>query len=92
MALESQLRDVMNSNLFFRLRKSPPSESDVINGACYKTLFENNIISRHDITLQLNTDGASPCQSSRKSVWPIYVSINELIYKERRENIILAEI
>ena len=59
---------------------------DITCGSLYKELTskvkpligECNII-----TLSLNTDGIPVFQSSGKSFWPIYLSVNELPYKLR---------
>ena len=40
-------------------------------------------------TAILNSDGASPFKFSKKSVWPVYLLINELPVKARFKNIIV---
>lgn len=59
----------------------------------YRNKFENNgfLSNHHNISFTFNTDGASIFKSSKVSVWPIFLVINELPYKLRmkRENIIL---
>lgn len=39
----------------------------------------------HDISCQMNTDGVKLFKSGDADVWPIYISINELPYKRRRQ-------
>ena len=56
---------------------------------------ENGLLSNPDnISFTFNTDGAAVFKSSKVSVWPIFLVINELPYKLRmkRENMILASL
>lgn len=53
-------------------------------------MVENQIISSFDITLQWNADGVDTFKSSKESMCPIQVAINELPYRTRKDNIILA--
>lgn len=87
--LEKQLQDIINSDKY-NLFQVDNSYSDVTSGTFYKTMVENGVISKQDITLQFNTDGIQLFRSSPMSLWPIQVSINELPYRERKENMILC--
>lgn len=43
-----------------------------------------------DVTLTLNTDGVPFFESSKVSMWPIFLMVNELPYKERIQKLLLA--
>jgi len=51
--------------------------NDIVDGKCYKELN----LKGHDFTCTMNTDGVSVFSSSKLSIWPIFMSINELDYK-----------
>ncbi|XP_067208780.1 uncharacterized protein [Linepithema humile] len=87
--LKEQLIELVNTKLFTYFRKMS-YESDVINGNIYYQLREKNIISDQDISIQWNTDGVEIFNLSKYSIWPIQVSINELPYRIRRDNILLC--
>lgn len=59
---------------------------DITDGRCYKQLRYD----RYDLTCSVNTDGVSIFNSSKCSIWPILISINELEYKLRRKHTMLA--
>lgn len=61
----------------------------VINGTMYTKLKAKYNTTKW-ISLQWNTDGIQVFKSSKISVWPIQVMINELSYNDRRENILLV--
>ncbi|KAL7304253.1 hypothetical protein TKK_0003447 [Trichogramma kaykai] len=50
------------------------------------------IPSKNDLTFSWNTDGVPIFKSSKMSIWPFYLMVNELPYKLRikKENVILA--
>lgn len=87
--LKEQLMQLVNSSCFQHFRKRC-DESDVINGKVYKRLREKNIIADTDISLQWNTDGITMCKSSKYTLWPIQVSVNELPYRIRKNNVLLC--
>ncbi|CAC5411693.1 unnamed protein product [Mytilus coruscus] len=77
--------------------------SKTTDGATYKDISDgylNQLYSENDgplsqpenISFTFNTDGAPVFQSSKVSVWPLFMVINELPYKLRmmKENTILA--
>ncbi|XP_039308606.1 uncharacterized protein LOC105204984 isoform X2 [Solenopsis invicta] len=88
--LDKQLTRIMNSQLYYKLSKDRINQSDVVNGRVYRKMMEEQVITEQDITLQWNTDGVQVFNSSKASFWPIQVSINELPYRLRRENIMLC--
>jgi hypothetical protein len=55
---------------------------DIVDGEAYKKLE----LKRNDLTLTMNTDGVCVFKSSSFSIWPIFVSLNELKYKLRRKH------
>jgi hypothetical protein len=50
------------------------------------SLFRN----KEALTFLINTDGASICKSSKLTLWPVYLVINELDSRFSLENVILA--
>lgn len=60
--------------------------SDITDGACYKSLE----LGCYDFTCSINTDGVSVFESSNHSLWPIFLSLNELPYRDRRKHTTLV--
>lgn len=87
--LEPQLLEIIKSPLYNEFRKDC-DEKDIVNGEVYQKLRTLNIIKDDDITIQWNTDGVSLIKNTVASTYPILVSINELSYQVRRNNIILC--
>lgn len=89
--LTEQLTNMLNNiDISQHLKQQYDKESDVISGKVYRKLIDTHVISKTDITLQWNTDGVQTHKSSKVSMWPIQVSINELPYRLRRQNMILC--
>jgi Transposase family tnp2 len=67
-------------------RKAKPSKDrsykDIVDGDCYRKLN----LGENDVTCTINTDGVNVFKSSNFSLWPIYLSLNELPYKLRRKH------
>ena len=61
--------------------------TDIRDGDMYKRFRETD-----SYTLSINTDGVSPFQFSKRTIWPIYLVLNELPVKIRYklENVIVA--
>ncbi|OXA56421.1 hypothetical protein Fcan01_09176 [Folsomia candida] len=59
---------------------------DIIDGDMYHGLG----LKDNDISCSINTDGVSIFNSSKYSIWPLLISINELGYQLRRKYTILA--
>lgn len=89
-SLKEQLINFVNSKAYLYFGKIADNESDIVNSSVYKQLKEQNVIGINDITLTWNTDGVSLCKSSKLSMWPLQVCINELLYRIRRNNIMLC--
>lgn len=75
-------------------RKSSKDEiGDIYDGVLYKELCEKDILNCKDnISFIANTDGVPVFKSSKVSIWPIYMVINELSYNKRmaRENMLFC--
>ena len=103
MPLENQIKNLFAQKGFydslghrFKRKNKGNRFEDIYDGSLYKNLCENNgILSfQENISFTLNTDGAPVFKSSKTSIWPIYLIINELPYKQRmnKENMILASL
>jgi hypothetical protein len=65
--------------------------SDIYDGSNYKTAFEKGFLSDpHAVSFSMNTDGVQIFKSSTVSMWPVYLTINELPTTDRKlkENVI----
>uniref|UniRef100_A0ABD2WZ19 Transposase domain-containing protein n=2 Tax=Trichogramma kaykai TaxID=54128 RepID=A0ABD2WZ19_9HYME len=63
---------------------------DVYDANMYK-LFRTSLPEedkKNYITTVLNTDGASKFKSSKKSIWPLYLMVNEIPKQDRLNNVI----
>ena len=69
---------------------------DIYDGCIYKKHFENDgfLSNTDNISFLWNTDGIPLFKSSKISIWPIFLVINELESKHRykSENMLLAGI
>jgi hypothetical protein len=71
----------------FKTRRDPVSTiKDISDGKKYRELN----LGEHDLTMTMNTDGVPVFKSSKLSLWPVLLSINELSYPLRRKFVILA--
>ena len=79
---------------FYRPKSHSDHIEDIYDGCIYKELFEDNgLLSNPDnISFLWNTDGVPLFKSSKVSIWPIFLVINELEPKFRfkSENMIFA--
>ena len=75
-----------------RQKENDNNYEDLYDGTIYKSLPEDIINCDEKITFTWNTDGVPLYKSSKMSIWPFFLMINELPYKLRvvKENIILA--
>ncbi|XP_061183192.1 uncharacterized protein LOC133191454 [Saccostrea echinata] len=100
MPIENQLKNLFAQNGFYnnlqgRFRKSfNNSYEDITDGTLYRQLYNNDgpLSSSDNLSFVLNTDGAPVFKSSKVSIWPVFLVINELPFKIRmkKENMILA--
>ena len=78
---------------FQRKKKHQNNLEDICDGALYQELSEKGILSSPDnISFLMNTDGVPVFKSSKVSIWPLYLVINELPYAQRmaKENMIFV--
>ena len=62
-----------------RVKKDPEAIEDVYDGLLYKQCVESGFLdSPTNITMQFNTDGVALWNSSKYSLWPVFLRINEL--------------
>ena len=58
---------------------------DVYNGSIYRNLFEDGILnSPNNILFAMNMDGVAIFKSSKISMWPVFLLINELPLSDRK--------
>lgn len=91
--LKDQIKKLLETNIGTKLcwdYNTNDTIDDVISGTMYRKLKAKKYNTEKWISLQWNTDGIQVFKSSKISVWPIQVMINELPYNDRRENILLA--
>lgn len=72
-------------------KKSPGVISDVYDGSIYKNLFNKGFLNDpNSLSFGFNTDGVPIFKSSKVSMWPVYLLINELPILDRkvRENVV----
>jgi len=100
-ALESQFKilfkntSIVDSLLTYRFNCSKINDTaleDIYDGAEYKKYLDNgNILSHmYNFSYSFNTDGVPMGKSYGKTIWPIYITINELSPKERRKHVLLV--
>ena len=79
---------------FQRQKQHEGNYEDIYDGSLYKNLMKPGSILRdgNNLSLMWNVDGVPLFKSSKYSLWPMYLLINELPYKQRvlKENSILA--
>jgi len=66
--------------------------SDIYDGSMYKYWMNNEFLKNpHNFSLSWYTDGVPVFKSTQISMWPIYLTINELPFKDRKtpENTLL---
>lgn len=80
-------------NFRFNRQSSPDELSDIDDGQVYKELSSNQGIlsSPFNFSYTFFTDGVA-FGKSNKTIWPIYLTINELPYEERSKYFILAAV
>nr|XP_054920888.1 uncharacterized protein LOC126518559 [Dermacentor andersoni] len=85
--IEGQVRDIMKAGRIIPVQQSASlGITDITNSVGYRKLP----LSASDITLTFNTDGVSLFESSSYGIWPLLAQVNELPFKERSNNLILA--
>jgi len=89
---DTTIVDSLLTYRFNRLKINDAALEDIYAGAEYKKHFDNgNILSHlYNFSYSFNTDGIPMGKSCGKTIWPIYITINELPPKERSKHILLA--
>ncbi|CAD6241206.1 GSCOCG00009214001-RA-CDS [Cotesia congregata] len=75
-----------------RLEDNNHYTTDIYNGSLYQSFVANGFLANQDnISLTWYTDGIPVYKSSKVSMWPVYLSINELPFVERtkRQNLLM---
>lgn len=77
---------------FHRNKKNDLNYEDIYDGSVYKSLPERFLSNRNNVTFSWNSDGVPLFKSSKFNIWPFYLVINELSFKERfsKDNVIVA--
>jgi len=98
----SQLQDLykqvfiwrtVTTHRFNRQRTNDDSVGDIYDGALYRQHWDSGFLKDYrNISFIYNTDGVPIFKSSKYSLWPLFLAINELPYSERfrRDNMLLA--
>lgn len=75
-----------------RQKENLDNFEDIYDGSIYKSLSADFLANPNNITFIWNSDGVPLFKSSKVSIWPLYLMINELPYKLRirEENTIIA--
>lgn len=102
MPVDSQLRNLFSQKGFYeklnhRFQRKFDMEHkycDVYDGDLYKSYYEKEgpLSKQENVSFTFNTDGAPVFKSSKISVWPLFLVIDELPYKLRmlKENMLMA--
>ena len=82
--------DAVRTHRFEHLRTVPKGcIQDVYDGLLYQELYNKGFLKNPDnLSFAMNTDGVAIFKSSKVSMWPVYLLVNELPLKQRkaREN------
>ncbi|XP_046405101.1 uncharacterized protein LOC124170424 [Ischnura elegans] len=75
-------------------KENPDAIEDIFDGFLYQKLSEPGqfLNNRNNYSYIMNTDGCPIFKSSKCSIWPIYIQVNEIPPVERNKNIILCGI
>lgn len=99
--LESQFKTLFNNTtivdslLTYRFNRSKINDTaleDIYDGAEYRKFFDNGNVLSHmfNFSYSFNTDGIPMGKSCGKTIWPIYITLNELPPNERSKHVLLA--
>jgi hypothetical protein len=90
----------MNSDVFSlkpsRFSKKETDIEDIFDGEIYKDVYKSDfgyLFEQNEaFTFSINTDGASICDLSNITLWPIFLVINEIPLEKRfcLDNVIVA--
>ena len=99
--IESQIRNIINRKIInFEQASGLNSDSAIISYVVdctwyrefLKTSQGQSVLNGKGFTLSLNTDGANPSNKSTISLWPVFITVNEIPIEERYciENVVVA--
>ena len=77
----------------FNRERTNDDLGDIYDGALYRQHWDSGFLKDHrNISFIYNTDGVPIFKSSKYSLWPLFLAINELPYSQRfrRDNMLLA--
>lgn len=84
----------VTTHRFNRQRTNDDSVGDIYDGALYRQQWDSGFLKDYrNISFIYNTDGVPIFKSSKYSLWPLFLAINELPYSEqfcRDNNMLLA--
>ncbi|XP_077491998.1 uncharacterized protein LOC144102659 [Amblyomma americanum] len=83
--LKTRLRELLTSR---DLRRNPTAFSYDVADITQSMHYYKFPLAQGDITLTFNTDGVPLYQSSKVSMWPLLVMVNEFSYKQRVQNLL----
>ena len=97
--LKRQLETIANNSNLFELPFNGPSSdatiTDFKDGNIYRNLTKSigkELEEKRAFTFTVNTDGISKSDKSKCTIWPVFLSINELPLEQRfsLENTVVA--
>jgi len=101
--LDHQINRVLSKNVVqfeiagrIDLNTHPDIIKDVTDGEIYRNFLKTNegqkVLNGNGFTFSINTDGCNPSDKSNISLWPVFLTINEVKIGERYcpDNIIIA--
>ena len=88
--IKSQLLNMLNNEKIQTQLFGNRIQSNVCSGNLNGKMYKNLGIGPFDLSYSLNTDGCQATNSSKLSIWPVYLAINELPVIQRNRNMILA--
>ncbi|XP_065209209.1 uncharacterized protein LOC135837754 [Planococcus citri] len=87
--VREQMQNLVDSKTFQDLLASQKVQQ---NDICKSTYYKSLDLDANDLTLQINTDGVSPFNSSNVSFWPLFATINEIPHVYQRRYMLLCGI
>uniref|UniRef100_A0A7M5XCB6 Uncharacterized protein n=3 Tax=Clytia hemisphaerica TaxID=252671 RepID=A0A7M5XCB6_9CNID len=94
--LKSQIKSIfsrtgMLQKLKHRFTRTSSSPSDIYDFSLYKS-YSSFLNNPFNISFMWNTDGVPLFKSIKSSIWPVFYTINELPFQDRRkkENILIS--
>ncbi|XP_077541965.1 uncharacterized protein LOC144154323 [Haemaphysalis longicornis] len=88
--LVQNTKDSLAEGLALRSEQCGDEVTDIVSGAAFRELRENEKLGVDDLTLTINTDGSPVFKSSKTSMWPLQFTLNELPPSVRFKHPVLA--